>query len=412
MSILRNIEKKYNFSIYDRESLSSFTSISEDEYEYVLPTPYDIDFLEPSNCWCHGQIYKVHMDISQENKCPKWTIFIQFPNWPQSVGSVKIFDDADEPPEILEFGTQLIPKHQLFKSTESLTTRRRITCYISSEAQTLRNHHMWYLAEQHSDGSITISNSKGCKSNHFRGTIVWDNSIIPNTTPVWITTPISISRRKDSLTELNEKIYAIVKNKFKTKKSKERKIKMNIKKSPIPIINKYSVKYYKNKPRVVMKSCIAWKKKWVNIYGFATHWTKGQSIASHDLLRYMSTFMPGKDTLRFAMTNRKHLYEIINPTFIKTQHSECASISLRRKNDYLKWKSSAQKYGTTVISLKRSLNNLPYIASMQNVRKAIQEELRIQQSHEQKNKKEVREAALSMAAMNEKMRMYQIFKVG
>ena len=342
---------------------------------------YPLDVLDHKRTWSHGRVRKICFDIPNL----KWILTIIFPNWNETI-EIDVPVSEETHTQLLPYGTKLLtytnqsPNFALIRNNP-VDSKRRVTCYISSESQTLKKNHKWHMGVQFPSGKVWISASKRfLRSREFKNTIVpkkqW-NLIPVNTTYITFpcTTSIRNNEMRDFFRQQETMIYGEVKRRVDLRKMEKKRAMQQIKKNNEIILNKHTVQYFKNNPRIVKKSSFAWKKGWINKYGKPKTWQLSSPILCKSVLRYLSHFMSGPEIIRLAMTNTKHNFELLNHTQLKSQHQSLMKKEIQNQNELDCCEHTRKIWLDQYRQVEKAIHNLPKIRSLKEIRKNLQMEL-------------------------------------
>lgn len=371
MEIIRKIQAHYGLE-YSFEGFKQRRNV----YSKIFPPEnrYSIDILDNRKVWSHGNVHKILFNL---RKC-EWSIVVTYPNWPNESPSVITFSCEEEThSSIADSETKLLccnseSSNTLVKNTPIEYTRR-VTCYISSTKQTLKKEHHWILGRQLRNGDIRVSS----RLRYLKGIVTYKNKA-PYVQETYIAFPSSDQVRdgnqnvKAFFERQNQLIYEQVKKQVEYEKKERKKVMQQIKQHNTVILNKYTLLFLKSKPHMVQKSCIAWKKGWVNKYGKPVSWQLSKPILTKFVLRTMSSYLGGKDTIRLALTNRKHHFELLNPTFLSSQNQyfkKCADDNVSKLDHCLKKRITNDE---NIHALCNSQRQLPNISNVMTIRQELE----------------------------------------
>lgn len=291
------------------------------------------------NIWCIGQINCIEFRPNDSI----WSFSITYPNRSGERAPYRHIHFYPENQEndqflprqckMLPIQNHIIPMGSLQRNTpvpeniprtEDNEKYTWITCYISTEKQTLQKIHKWCMGILSMDGTVTLRRS-------YRG---WSERVYGEVGSLYITTPVSSARRRTEyivpiFEQFENQIYEEVKLKTDNEKAEKKAIQKEntkklraISKQNKVVLNDLTVRFMKRKPLHVYKTCMAAKKGWVNKFGKPITWEHAHVFIkgiSSNVFRFMSTFMDGEDVLRLACTNRKNNFDLINHSFIESQ---------------------------------------------------------------------------------------------
>jgi len=395
MNIIRKIQAHYGLEY----SFDGFKH-SGNVYSKILPQEnrYSIDILDNRMVWSHGNVYKILFNL---RKC-EWSIVVIYPNWPKESPSVITFSCEEETHScIADSGTKLLcfnleSSNVLVKNTP-IEYMRRVTCYISSTKQTLNKEHHWILGRQLQSGHI----QKSSRLRRLKGGVDAKKTYIafPSCDKV---------RDKNKIVKAfferqNQLIYAKVKKQVEYDKQEKKKVMQTIKENKTVLLNKYTLLFLKSKPHIVKKSCIAWKKGWVNKYGKPVSWQLSKPILSKFILRTMSSFLGGKDTLRLSLTNRKHHFELLNPTFMSSQNQyfkKCADENMSKLVSCLRRRTTTDE---NIHALSNAQRQLPDISNVKIIRQELENTIKQFISSQQECVKEISDRFHRKGILDEKI---------
>ena len=318
--------------------------------EQLTSFPHWVAAVDCKDAWSVARVLKLDK-ITQENPdmilCKTTYNFeLEYPNWGREPRDSLTLNPEDPPDKhriapieecILEQGALFrnIPsqKHEssLLFGTPTARRHTRVSCYISTHQQTLKGIHLWSMGIMNVDGNITTGYYSHARHVPLR--------FKPNT--IWITSPVSTRRRREmTMSLIFEKLNQTILCQARARREEERKIsrkrKREIGRGSKIVLNELTLRFLKSKPRHVSKSCMAFKRGWVNTYGKPVKWgfsdkTTGPEVPSH-LVQLISTWCSGADLVRWACVDRKTQVDLISFKFIFNQ---CAFISSRENEQQM-----------------------------------------------------------------------------
>ena len=315
----------------------------------------------------------------------EWELHTSYPNWPNSPASVIRFNPATgqetriKPIQDHLFQLDSVQRNMPVSPESQVghpcpQNYARVSCYVSTERQTLRKQFKWIIGRLRMDGSVELNHCR------VRGRLVIPRGLPPGRVKVgttYITAPVSSSRRRHYYTyfnpkfkALNDQIYAEVYAEAKKRKEKEKavqkqkkkeesKILQDIRKQKKVVLNDSTLKFLKRGNRLhVQKTCLAFKMGWVNKFGKPSTWEYGLTFVKglpSNVFRFMSTFTGGGDFVRLAATNRKNNFDLMNYYFICAQSKELTKERGELKKIYEKQRRAAMLVRGDLDSLERAI---------------------------------------------------------
>ena len=365
MEVIREILAKYGNADCVHEIFTPGDLVEGDEPVYRKKIQHSVYVIDEQNVWTMGHVDRADFHVTSS----EWELHTSYPNWRNSPASVIRFNPATgqetriKPIQDHLFQLDSVQRNMPVPPESQVghpcpQNYARVSCYVSTERQTLRKHFKWLIGRLRMDGSVELN------ARRARGLGLPPGRVKVGTT--YITAPVSSSRRRHYYTyfnpkfkALNDQIYAEVYAEAKKKKEKEKavqkqkkkeenKILQDIRKQKKVVLNDSTLKFLKRGNRLhVQKTCLAFKMGWVNKFGKPSTWEYGSTFVKglpSNVFRFMSTFTGGGDFVRLAATNRHNNFNLMNYYFICAQSKE-----LTKERGELKKISEKQRRAAVVV---------------------------------------------------------------
>lgn len=331
MNIVRAIQEKYSLEDGYTEYRKLNTNVGNKSGKFRKSgIQHFIDVKDRLNIWSKGNVNTITYDVTNFT----WTLKIDYPNWGgEAEEEYTVSIEQERHSSLAPYQTHLPEEGKIFKANpdeankEDTTPICRVNVYISSEKESLRGYHRWFMGELREDFSIKTCNKRTkymiLKSNEYS----------------WFTSPCNSTSRDRAYKHIFDKLEAQIVQNIKAKKKKIAKEKKDaikkIKDDEKVVLNKYTLEYYSNNNKIVKKGCYAFKKGWVNILGVPQTWAESQSLIKNMhtyCYRYLSTFLSGKDIQKLLCVNKKQHADIRDIHFLKSQVKELRNnIAIEKK---------------------------------------------------------------------------------
>jgi len=332
MNIVRAIQEKYSLEDGYTEYRKLNTSRGDTSGEFVKSgIQHFIDVKDRLNIWSKGNVNTITYNVAE---CI-WTLKIDYPNWGSAAEEeYTVSIEQERHRSIAPYQTYLPEEGKIFNANpdeiddeEDTTPICRVTVYISSEKESLRGYHRWFMGELRRDFSIKTCN----KRTKYR--------IFKCNEYSWFTSPCNSTSRDRAYKHIFDKLETQIVENIKAKKKKIAKEKKDaikkLKDDEKVVLNKYTLEYCSNNNKIVKKRCHAFKKGWVNILGVPQTWAESQSLIKNMhtyCYRYLSTFLSGKDIQKLLCVNKKQHADIRDIHFLKSQVKELRNnIAIEKK---------------------------------------------------------------------------------
>jgi len=324
MEVIRELEDKYG-------SLPSVNQLEDMEHW--------IGALDRFNAWSVARVLRVEFD----ELAATYTFDVDWPNWAgepittiiQSTVEPESHDVTDVKIDsisncILETGALFrnVPlrhePHSILFGTPNNQRSTRVTCYMSNIEESCKKKHVWTAGVMYSDGTVKTVTGKGPR----RKNVVFK----PDT--VWITAPVGSRRRKTPMlaqifAKLNELIFATAVEDRDHLRKTNRKRRREISRGSQVVLNELTLKFLKRKPRHVSKTCMAYKKGWINKFGKPITWGchnghKKRSIENGfpvEIIRHIFGWVGGQDLCNWVCVDRKTNFDLVDHKFLSDQYA-------------------------------------------------------------------------------------------
>ena len=373
MEVIREILAKYGHADCVHGIFKPGDLVEGDELVYRKEICHLVNVIDERNVWTLGQVDRADFHATSS----EWELHTSYPNWRKSPASViRVNPATGEETRIKPIQDHLFQLDSVQRNMPvppeahgqagHPTNYAQVSCYISTEKQTLRKHFKWGIGMLRLDGSVRLNPM------HVLGR----SSMYRQVGATYITAPVSRFRRKHyskyynpKFKTLNDQIYAEVyaevkkrKEKKKAAKKEENKVLRNIRKQKNVVLNGRTVKFLKRGNRIhVQKTCLAFKMGWVNKFGKPSTWEYGSTFVKglpSNVFRFMSTFMDGRDFGRVASTNRKNNFDLMNHYFICAQSKELTKERGKLRKIYEKQRGAAMLVRGDLDSLEHAIKRM------------------------------------------------------
>ena len=373
MEVIREILAKYGHADCVHGIFKPGDLVEGDELVYRKEISHWVNVIDEENIWTLGHVDRADFHVTSS----EWELRTSYPNWPNSPATVIRFNPATgEETRIKPMQDHLIQLDSVQRNMPvppesqvghpSAQNYARVSCYVSTERQTLRKIFKWVIGKWRLDGSVELN------AHRRRGRLVMPHGLPSGLVKVgttYITAPVSSSRRSyyysyynPKFKALNDQIYAETKKRKAEKKKEENKILRDIRKQKKVVLNDSTVKFLKRGNRLhVQKTCLAFKKGWVNKLGKPSTWEYGPTFVKglpSNVFRFMSTFMDVRDFVRVASTNRKNNFDLMNLYFISAQSKELTKESGELKRISEKQRRAAELVRGDLDSLEHAIKRM------------------------------------------------------
>ena len=299
--------------------LVNITNKTEDGY---LFDTISVDVFDDDCCWAHGKIEYIRRPCVDFRT---WKIGITYPNWSKHFDSEFTVKDTGE---MTDDSACIQPyKTKAFYGWDyPFECNSRVLVWSYNFEQWIRGK-ICNIYEQDGELKFCVKTRQHFGREHYIDNIRRGSPVVQKYcskhTRLYGGKYYSLFARINNhiIQYKNDEKERRKKRIKKLKNERQQRIKEKIKNESGPVLDHDTIIMRKNNPKKCLKTCFAYRKKWINAYGYPNFWKndnmnkRGLNIPTV-ILNRVGTFLDSSSVLKLACCNRYLCNNIIDETFM------------------------------------------------------------------------------------------------